>query len=85
MWREHWLYDWARGWLRFLAALGVLALLLGVPHVRVAAQGDERVPGHVNFTSCTYLGPFGLWRAKPGRDVFEDCPGFVWRSVPEML
>lgn len=79
-WLPLWLGPWALKWAALLALPLGIALLFGMPHVLVSWKGDEPVPGFINYRVCDYLGPFGLWRAWPGRDVYEECPAFVLRE-----
>lgn len=80
-WLPLWIGPWLLKWAAVLAVPLVAFALFGVPHLRVSWDGFERVRGYVNYTRCDYLGPFGLWTAEPGRDVFETCPVFVQRPI----
>lgn len=80
-WFPLWLLSWARNWLAALLALAVFAAFVGLPHLRVSYEGYSLSRGQINYTRCTYLGPLGLWRATPGREVYEECPIIVMREV----
>ena len=76
-----WLKDWLRGWLLFLGALAAFGYFAGVPHVLNNRTGVGWYGSPV-WTHCHYLGPFGWVVARPGYDVYEECPAFAlldWR------
>lgn len=66
-----------RGWVVVPLIIAVLAIAVGLPHLRVSWEG-RRVYHTTTMLSCRYAGPLGVFDARPGLDVYETCPVVIF-------